>query len=124
MGSEPNTKDLILVPGRFYASVIGQIWCCYNTDKNAASCVRVDDDCSSKFSINGRDLRTGEIILTAAIGEDHQATIEQLNRQMVSDSIRIKYFRRVLEIISKSSDSSKMALLAFDTLTMLSDEKS
>lgn len=126
MGSEPNSdvKNLTLVPGRFYLSSTGQTWCCYNTDKDAASCVCVQDNCSSRFSIDGRDLETGEKILIASIGEDYQTTVEHLNRQIVSDSIRIKYFRRVLETISKDSNPDRMALLAFDTLTMLSDEKS
>jgi hypothetical protein len=120
--SNPNAKDLTLVPGRFYTSVIGQIWCCYNTDKDAASCVRVDDDYPSKFSIDGKDLRTGEMILIAAIGEDHQAIIEQLNRQVVSDSIRIKYFRKTLEAISDDRNPDRMALLAYGVLMLLASE--
>jgi len=121
-GSSPNAKDLTLVPGRFYVSAIGQVWCCYNTDKDAASCVRVNDDYPLKFSINGRDLRTGETILIAAIGEDHQAIIEQLNRRVVSDSIRIKYFRETLESISNDRNPDRMALLAYGVLILLASE--
>lgn len=120
--SNPNTKSLALTPGRFYVSVIGQIWCCYNTDKDAASCVRVDDDYALKFSIDGRDLITGEVILVEAVGEDHQSTIEHLNRQIVSDSIRIKYFRRTLEAISDDRNPDRMALLAYGTLILLASE--
>lgn len=120
--SNPNTKSLALTPGQFYISVIGQIWCCYNTDKDAASCVRVDDDYTLKFSIDGRDLRTGEVILVEAVGEDYQSTIEHLNRQIVSDSIRIKYFRRTLEAISDDRNPDRMALLAYGTLILLASE--
>jgi hypothetical protein len=112
---------MALVPGRFYISSIGQVWCCYNTDKNAASCVCVDDDHRSRFSIDGKDLGTGEVVLVAAIGEDYQATIERLNRQSVKDTIRIKYFRSVLKVISDDRNPDRMALLAYGILTLLAD---
>jgi hypothetical protein len=121
MGIESN-RSMALVPGRFYVSSTGQTWCCYNTDKNAASCVCVDDDRQSKLSIDGRSLETGEVVLVSAIGEDYQATIERLNRRSVSDAIRIKYFRAVLKIISDDRNPDKMALLAYGTLILLASE--